>query len=58
MPDTTHSPDVAAALSGWIHRLSQLRDDVDIFRLDRRGIAAQIRDIVDDMQQARKRVEQ
>lgn len=54
MPDTAPPPDLSASLPGWIARLNHLRDDVT-FGLDSRGIAATLADVLDDMQQARKR---
>lgn len=50
-------PDVAAAVAGWIHRLVCLRDDTALYGLDRRGIAAALDDVTDDMQRLRQRVE-
>ncbi|BBG01622.1 hypothetical protein C8E95_6841 [Pseudonocardia autotrophica] len=53
MPTPPPPPDPTAALAGWIHRLTCLRDDIG-FGLDARGVAATLSDVVDDMQQARK----
>jgi hypothetical protein len=56
MPATIPAPTpaaTAAELAGWIARLVHLRDDV-AFGLGPRGVAAQLADLLADMQTARR----
>lgn len=57
MPDTVHSPADTAYLTGLIHRLTWLREDV-AFGLDPRGIAAALADVITDLQETRKQAGQ
>jgi hypothetical protein len=53
-PAPTPADVSVTTLAAWIARLSCLRDDVG-FGLDRRGVAATLAVLIDDMQDARKR---
>lgn len=57
MPDTTPSPTDTTYLTGLIHRLTWLREDV-AFGLDPRGITAALADVIADLQETRKRAGQ
>lgn len=56
-PAPTPAPVTVTALAAWIARLSVLRDDV-AFGLDRRGVAATLAVLIDDMQRTRKQAGQ